>query len=101
MPRGRVGGGNPPARPEETLFEAVAETVFRQYERLWKPGSLEKNRNYLKNRLPPHFAGRAIAAIDAREVQHGLERTSRRVFRRRGETARAARTGSTASDRLQ
>ena len=25
------------ARPEEALFEAVAETVFRQYERVWKP----------------------------------------------------------------
>ena len=58
-----------PARPEETLFEAVSETVFRQYERLWKPGTLEKNRNYLKNQLLPHFAGRPVAEIDAREVR--------------------------------
>ena len=58
-----------PARPEETLFEAVAETVFRQYERLWKPGTLEKNRNYLKNQILPHFAGRSVAEIDAREVR--------------------------------
>ena len=58
-----------PPRPEETLFEAVAGTVFRQYERLWKPGTLEVNRNYLKNQILPHFAGRPVAEIDAREVR--------------------------------
>ena len=58
-----------PAQPEETLFEAVAETVFRQYERLWKPGTLEVNRGYLKNQILPHFAGRPVAEIDARGVR--------------------------------
>ncbi|MDE0175464.1 MAG: tyrosine-type recombinase/integrase [Defluviicoccus sp.] len=57
------------ARPEETLFEAVAETVFRQYERLWKPRTLEVNRSYLKNQILPRFAGRPVAEIDAREVR--------------------------------
>ena len=58
-----------PPRPEETLFEAVAETVFRQYERLWKPSTLEVNRGYLKKQLLPRFAGRPVAEIDAREVR--------------------------------
>ena len=62
-------GESTPVGPEETLFEAVAETVFLQYERLWKPGTLEKNRSYLKNQLLPHFAGRPVAEIDAREVR--------------------------------
>ncbi|MDE0392910.1 MAG: tyrosine-type recombinase/integrase [Rhodospirillales bacterium] len=62
-------GGTAPARPEETLFEAVAETVFRQHERLWKPGALEVNRGYLKNQILPHFAGRPVAEIDGREVR--------------------------------
>ena len=58
-----------PARPEETLFEAVAETVFRQYERLWKPGTLDVNRCYLRNQILPHFAGRPIAEIDCPDVR--------------------------------
>ena len=58
-----------PARPEETLFEAVAETVFRQYERLWKPGTLDVNRCYLRNQILPHFAGRLIAEIDCPDVR--------------------------------
>ena len=28
-------GEDPPRDPAETLFEAVAETVFERYERLW------------------------------------------------------------------
>ncbi len=59
-----------PARPDETLFEAVAATVFERYERLWKPGTFRANRYYLRNRLLPHFAGRPIADIDAREVRN-------------------------------
>ena len=62
-------GGPAPPRPEETLFEAVAETVFQRYERLWKPGTLEVNRGYLKNQILPRFAGRPIAGIDASEVR--------------------------------
>ena len=58
-----------PARPEETLFEAVAETVFAQHERLWKPGTLAVNRCYLRNQLLPHFAGRPVAEIERADVR--------------------------------
>ena len=59
-----------PARPEEALFEAVAETVFREHERVWKPRTLKVNRGYLKKQILPRFAGRNIAAIDGREVRN-------------------------------
>ena len=59
-----------PAPPEETLFEAVAETVFQQHERVWKPRTLEVNRGYLKKQILPHFAGRNIADIDSRDVRN-------------------------------
>ena len=61
-------GEGAPARPGETLFEAVAETVFGRHERVWKPGTLDVNRNYLKNQILPHFSGRQIAEIDRRDV---------------------------------
>ena len=51
------------------LFEDVAATVFERHERLWKPGTLEVNRGYLKNQIMPHFAGRPVAEIDRREVR--------------------------------
>ena len=59
-----------PARPEDTLFEAVAETVFRRHERLWKPCTLYVNRGYLRNQILPHFAGRNIAGIDGKDVRN-------------------------------
>ena len=58
-----------PVRPEETLFEAVAETVFHQYERVWKPRTMEVNRSYLRKQLLPHFAGRPVAEIDRSDVR--------------------------------
>ena len=61
-------GEEVPAAPADTLFEAVAETVFRHHERVWKPSTLRVNRDYLKNQLLPHFAGRSVAEIDRREV---------------------------------
>ncbi|MCY4548577.1 MAG: tyrosine-type recombinase/integrase [Defluviicoccus sp.] len=61
--------GTAPARPEETLFEAVAKTVFERHERIWKPRTLEVNGYYLKKQLLPYFAGRPIADIDRREVR--------------------------------
>ena len=64
----RRGEAAPP-RPEEALFEAVAETVFRQHERGWKPRTLEVNRCYLRKQLLPHFAGRPIAEIDRSDVR--------------------------------
>ena len=61
-------GAQAVTRPDETLFKAVAETVFRRYERLWKPGTLQANRYYLRNQILPRFAGRPIADIDRRDV---------------------------------
>ena len=54
----------------DTLFEAVAETVFRQYERVWKPRTLAVNRDYLRNQILPYFAGRPVADIDRRAVRN-------------------------------
>ena len=58
-----------PARPEETLFEAVAETVFRQHERVWKPRTMAVNRCYLRNQILPYFSGRPVAEIDRADVR--------------------------------
>ena len=63
-------GEAPPPRPEEALFEAVAETVFREHERVWKPRTLYVNRSYLRNQILPHFAGRPVADIDGRDVRN-------------------------------
>ncbi len=63
-----------PCAPGETLFEAVAETVFRRYERVWKAGTLYVNRSYLRKQLLPHFAGHPIADIDRQEVRHWFAR---------------------------
>ena len=57
-------------RPDETLFEAVVETVFGRQARLWKAGTLHVNRGYLRNQLLPRFAGRQIADIDRQEVRN-------------------------------
>ena len=57
-------------RPDETLFEAVAGTVFERYARVWKAGTLHVNRSYLRKRIMPHFAGRQIANIDRQEVRN-------------------------------
>jgi len=62
-------GEDPPRDPAETLFEAVAEAVFERYRRLWKPGTLDVNRCYLKNQILPHFQGRQVADIHRRDVR--------------------------------
>ena len=67
-------GEEAPPSPDETLFEAVAETAFRRHEGGWKPGTLYVNRSYLHNSIMPHFAGRPIAAIDRQEVRHWFAR---------------------------
>ena len=56
--------------PGETLFEAVAETVFQRYQRVWKAGTLNVNRGCLRQQILPHFAGRPVADIDRREVRN-------------------------------
>ena len=63
-------GEGAPCAPGETLFEAVAEAAFRRHERIWKPGTMRVNRNYLSKRILPHFAGRPVADIDGREVRN-------------------------------
>ena len=63
-------GETMPLRPDETLFEAVAETVFQRYERVWKPRTLYVNRHYLRKQILPHFAGRSIADINAQDVRN-------------------------------
>ena len=62
-------GGDAPASPEETVFEAVADEVFTRYARNWKPGTLKVNRNYYRNHILPRFKGRPIAGIDSRDVR--------------------------------
>ena len=59
----------PPALPEERLFEAVAEEVFSRYGRNWKPRTMKVNRNYLRNQILPWFRERDIADIDRQDVQ--------------------------------
>ena len=63
-------GEDAPPHPGETLFEAVAETVFERYQRVWKAGTLEVNRGYLRNQILPSFLGRPVADIDSREVRN-------------------------------
>ena len=67
-------GEDAPRAPGETLFEVVAETTFRRHERVWKPGTLVVNRNYLRNKIMPHFSGRPIADIDRQEVRNWFAR---------------------------
>ena len=67
-------GEDAPHAPRETLFEAAAETTFRRHERVWKPGTLVVNRNYLRNKIMPHFSGRPIADIDRQEVRNWFAR---------------------------
>ena len=63
-------GENVAVQPDGALFEAVAETMFQRYERLWKAGTLKVNRGYLRNQLMPHFKGRPISDIDRRDVRN-------------------------------
>ena len=67
-------GEEAPHRPDETLFEVVAEAVFERHARLWKAGTLNVNRSYLRCQLLPHFTGRQIADIDRQEVRNWFAR---------------------------
>ena len=62
-------GEEAPPSPQETLFEAVAEEVFRRYQRHWKPRTIRVNRGYYKNQILPWFRARQIADITPRDVQ--------------------------------
>ena len=64
--------GDPPRSAKasaEAPFEDVAEAAFRRLARLWKPGTLEVNRNYLKNQILPRFGGQPVGAITSADVQ--------------------------------
>ena len=63
-------GGTVPLAPEETLFGAIAETVFQRYERVWKARTLQVNRGYLRKQILPCFAGRQVADIDGKDVRN-------------------------------
>ena len=84
-------GESTPSRPGETCFEAVAETVFQRYQRVWKPGTLRANRSYLRSQLLPHFSGRPVADIDAREVRNWFASLRADTGRRRQVHAGAVR----------
>ena len=56
--------------PARLSIGAVAETVFKRYQRVWKVGTLEVNRDYLRNQILPSFSGRPVADIDSREVRN-------------------------------
>ena len=87
MPAAIRRGEAAPRPPRETLFHAVARIAFRDCERVWKAGTLHVNRGCLRNRIPPHFAGRPVADIDRQDEP---QRTSRWVFPApRGEKPRA------------
>jgi len=55
--------------PDDTLFETVAEEVFRRYSRHWKPSAPRVNRGYLRNQILPRFKGRQIADITLKDVR--------------------------------
>ena len=62
-------GEHAPAIPEETVFEAVAEEVFRRYGRNWKPRTVKVNWEYYRNQILPWFRGRQITEITGKDVQ--------------------------------
>ena len=59
----------PPEASAETPFEVVAEAAFRRHARLWKPGTMKVNRNYLKQLILPRFKGQPVGAITAEDVR--------------------------------
>jgi len=64
-----IRGHGPVSEPSgETLFASVAGVVFERHARIWKPGTLEVNRGYLRNQILPHFANRQIAEITRQDV---------------------------------
>ena len=62
-------GSVAPTSPEDTLFEIVAEEVFRNYGRNWKPRTMNVNRGYFRNQILPWFAGRQIADITRSDIR--------------------------------
>ena len=52
-----------------TLFEDVAEEVFRRYGRRWKTGTLAVNRSNYRSKILPWFKGKRIAEIAKEDVR--------------------------------
>ena len=65
----RNGADEQAATPSDTVFEIVADEVFRRYARNWKPSTLRVNRNYYRNHILPWFEGRPIGDITANDVR--------------------------------
>ena len=65
----RNGTDEQAAAPRDTVFEIVADEVFRRYARNWKSSTLKVNRNYYRNHILPWFEGRPIADITAHDVR--------------------------------
>ena len=63
-------GEMPSAATPDAVFETVAETVFERYRQIWKAGTLQVNRCYLRNQILPWFAGRGIGDIDRQDVRN-------------------------------
>ncbi len=57
------------ASPAETLFEIVAEDMFRRHSRHWKPSTCKVNRYHLRKQILPWFRGMQIADITGKDVQ--------------------------------
>ena len=57
------------ASPTETLFEIVAEDMFRRYSRHWKLSTCKINGYYLRNQILPWFGDMQIADITGKDVQ--------------------------------
>jgi len=70
--------GNVPRRPDETVFEAAAEELFRSCERNWKPGTRKVNRIYYRNQILPWFGGMQIAEIGRATFSGGSRPFTRR-----------------------
>jgi len=68
----RTGIGDESLTPPDTLFETVAEEVFRRYARNWKASTLKVNRVYYRKQILPWFEGRPIAGITAQDVRQWL-----------------------------
>lgn len=62
-------GTAPSEYPSEALFETVAEEVFQQHARHWKPSTLAVNRGYLNKHILPYFAKCPIAEITNQHVR--------------------------------
>ena len=57
-----------PAPPEDTVFEAFAQTVFRRHERIWKTHALPVNRSYLWHLTLPRIVGPRLRKSHGRKV---------------------------------